>query len=268
MLKQRVITAAIFAPALLAAVYIGGTPLKLVCLGLALLMMWEFLRMALGRANSWSKAVTYLLGGVAAAALLGFLPARLVPLLLPAGTMGLTVAVLFKPRPIDGALRRATGMALAVLYGACLIPYLSILREGRMGLGLALCALFCTWASDTGAYFAGRAFGKRRLYRLVSPNKTIEGAIGGLLAAICAAFLVRLIFPAALPLSAGHVAGVAITASVSGAIGDLCESLFKRSAGVKDSSSIIPGHGGILDRFDAVMFAAPAVHLYASLVWG
>ncbi len=268
MLKTRVIAAAVFTPAILAAVYFGGLPLKITCLSLGIVMMWEFLRMALGPKNHGIKVITYILGGVIALAILGILPMRLLPMLLPGGIMVLAIAVLVKPHPIDVALHRATAMALAVLYGACLIPYLSVLREGPMGLGLALCALFCTWGGDTGAYFSGRAFGKHKLYADVSPNKTIEGAVGGVLTAIIAAFIIRFIFPGALHIGTLHVVGVAVSAAIMGAIGDLCESLFKRSAGIKDASNIIPGHGGVLDRFDAVMFAAPAVYIYATIFLG
>ena len=133
-----------------------------------------------------------------------------------------------------------------------------------MGLGLSLGAIFCTWAADTGAYFAGRAFGRHKLYPKISPGKTVEGAIGGLASAVGAAFLIRFLFD--VPMEAAYTAGMGAVAGVAGVIGDLSESLLKRSVGAKDSSRLIPGHGGVLDRFDGVMFAAPALYAYVVIV--
>jgi phosphatidate cytidylyltransferase len=154
-------------------------------------------------------------------------------------------------------------MFLGVGYCCGLIPYLSLLRNLGGGLGLAFGSLFCTWASDTGAYFAGRAFGKHKLYPKISPSKTIEGLIGGLVAAVAVAIAVRHVFSVGISL----VDAVAIgsIAAIFGTAGDLCESMLKRSVGAKDSSTLIPGHGGVLDRFDAVMFVAPAIYLYVLL---
>jgi phosphatidate cytidylyltransferase len=106
--------------------------------------------------------------------------------------------------------------------------------------------------------------GKKKLAPVISPKKTIEGAVGGVVAAIAMAFILRHFFmPELAPI---HTLAVGSIAAVAGIVGDLCESLLKRSTGIKDSSNLIPGHGGVLDRFDGVMFAAPAIFLYVSLV--
>jgi len=115
--------------------------------------------------------------------------------------------------------------------------------------------------SDSAQYYTGRAFGRRKLAPLVSPAKTIEGAVGGLIvAAIAGALLARYCLP--MPLSLAAAAGCALLLAGFGIAGDLFESLLKRSAGVKDSSNLIPGHGGILDRIDAYLFAAPVFYFW------
>jgi phosphatidate cytidylyltransferase len=124
-----------------------------------------------------------------------------------------------------------------------------------------LFVLAVTWLGDTGAYFAGRFLGKHKLYAAVSPKKTWEGAVGGVDGALVAAIVMKLArFEDALPWL--DLVLIAVPGAMLGQMGDLVESLFKRSTGVKDSGSILPGHGGILDRIDAVLFFAPYVFVY------
>ncbi|MEG3193140.1 phosphatidate cytidylyltransferase [Lysobacter sp. D1-1-M9] len=123
-----------------------------------------------------------------------------------------------------------------------------------------LAALVVVWAADTGAYFAGRRFGKRKLAPAISPNKTVEGLLGGLAAAVVAGVLLGLVAGAELAQLAA-VAVVALVAGLFSVVGDLLESLLKRHAGVKDSGHLIPGHGGILDRIDGLLAALPAFAL-------
>ncbi|WP_027414637.1 phosphatidate cytidylyltransferase [Aneurinibacillus terranovensis] len=134
------------------------------------------------------------------------------------------------------------------------------MNETRLvqGLGITLAILFSTWATDTGAYFAGKFFGKTKLWPSISPNKTVEGSLGGIVLTV----IVMVIFALSLhsvPLAKALILGVVV--SVSGQIGDLMESAVKRTLDVKDSGSILPGHGGILDRFDSLIVVFPALHL-------
>jgi phosphatidate cytidylyltransferase len=128
------------------------------------------------------------------------------------------------------------------------------------GAGFVVLALSLSWASDTGAYFAGRFFGKHKLYEAVSPKKTVEGAIGGLLASLLSAVVAHFWFLPVLPLGEGLV--LALVGGGLGQAGDLGESLLKRSFGVKDSGGIVPGHGGILDRVDALLLSGLVTYLY------
>jgi phosphatidate cytidylyltransferase len=120
------------------------------------------------------------------------------------------------------------------------------------------------WMCDSGAYFAGRAFGRHKLFPRVSPNKTWEGAIAGFLAAVLAFVLFRQFLLPYLSLRDALVCGGII--GIFGQIGDLVESLLKRDAGVKDSSTLIPGHGGVLDRFDSLLFVAPLLFCFLDFV--
>jgi phosphatidate cytidylyltransferase len=120
-----------------------------------------------------------------------------------------------------------------------------------------------TWASDTAAYFVGKKMGKRKLAPKLSPDKTIEGALGGIAGSITGLFLVYLIFPAGSP---AIVLALGLLVGIFGLLGDLFESSLKRTAGIKDTGFIIPGHGGVLDRFDSMIFTAPAVYYFVALI--
>lgn len=132
------------------------------------------------------------------------------------------------------------------------------------GFGWAVAVVLCTWLADTGAYLVGRTFGRRQLAPRISPNKTVEGAIGGLVGASVAGVLCWRAFGLPGGLLAG--AGVGIVLGVVGQCGDLAESFIKRQAGVKDSGALIPGHGGVFDRVDALFVAFPVAWALATLV--
>jgi phosphatidate cytidylyltransferase len=150
----------------------------------------------------------------------------------------------------------------SALYVGVLLTFVGLLHRAPFGARWVLLALTITWVGDTGAYAAGRIFGRHKMYELVSPKKTWEGAVGGLLAGAAAALVAHAWY---LPeLSVLDALLIALPASALGMIGDLCESLLKRSFGVKDSGKILPGHGGMLDRVDALMFVAPYIYLYAA----
>src|SRR5690606_4499891 len=146
------------------------------------------------------------------------------------------------------------------------LTFLALIKRDFHGHGadVLVLVLLVAWLGDTGAYFAGRFFGKRKLYPAVSPKKTWAGAIGGVMGSVLAAAVVKLGLMDGV-LSWTDVLLIAIPGAVLGQMGDLVESLVKRSTGVKDSGALLPGHGGILDRVDAVLFLAPYVYLYLQL---
>ncbi|GAA0445199.1 phosphatidate cytidylyltransferase [Lentibacillus halophilus] len=126
------------------------------------------------------------------------------------------------------------------------------------GLANLLYVLLVIWATDTGAYFFGRAFGKHKLWPEISPNKTVEGALGGIMLACVIGIFFHIVYPFEYDMIV--IVIVTISASVFGQIGDLVESAFKRFYGVKDSGNVLPGHGGILDRLDSLIFVLPFLH--------
>lgn len=134
-----------------------------------------------------------------------------------------------------------------------------LIETQRAGLEYLFFALFTVWATDTGAYLFGRAFGKKKLWPQISPNKTIEGSIGGIFLACVVAFIFQLFVE--MDHSMIVVLLVTILISIAGQIGDLVESALKRHYAVKDSGRILPGHGGVLDRFDSLIFILPILHL-------
>lgn len=184
----------------------------------------------------------------------------------------LTVAILLPPVAYLVPLFRvgdvpSSGLSMMSLaagpwYIGGLLTTTSLLRRD-FGPGWVLLVLSIAWFADTGGYFVGRRFGRAKLYPVVSPNKTWAGLYGALAGSTLAGLLAPLVYLPRLPLIHGALLG--LCGGAVGQLGDLVESLLKRSVGAKDSGSIIPGHGGILDRIDAVLFVAPFVYLYA--IW-
>ncbi|MBI5560776.1 MAG: phosphatidate cytidylyltransferase [Deltaproteobacteria bacterium] len=152
---------------------------------------------------------------------------------------------------------------MGVMYVALPLSHfirISLLPNGRIWI---LFLMSVVWLNDTAAYYTGSAIGRHKLSPRVSPNKTVEGAIGGVIGGLAAAFLFNRFFETGL--AAKDVVFISVFLGMVSLLGDLSESLLKRGAGVKDSGSIIPGHGGVLDRLDSIIFSVPALYYY--LIW-
>lgn len=147
---------------------------------------------------------------------------------------------------------------LGTLYVGLGFYYLIETRESEAGLTVLIFALLVVWFTDSGAYFTGRKIGKRKLWPEISPNKTIEGFVGGIIWALGIALIFTYFAGMEQPLLLVII--VAIVASIFGQMGDLVESALKRHFNVKDSGKMLPGHGGILDRFDSILFVMPLLH--------
>jgi phosphatidate cytidylyltransferase len=174
--------------------------------------------------------------------------------------LGLTVLTLWTRRPLVESLPSAGISSSALLLVA--FPLSFAVRLHGVARPLLLFALVITWAADTVAYFAGRAFGKHPLAPHISPKKTWEGSIAGLAGSLAVGYAFH--FWLTIPL--GHLLAMAFVGNVAGQMGDLLESACKRSAGVKDSGGLLPGHGGILDRIDALILCIPVIWYYLVLV--
>ncbi len=147
---------------------------------------------------------------------------------------------------------------VGALYIGFGFTYMAATRNLPDGLMLTVLVILGIWSTDSGAYFVGKAIGKRKLWPEISPNKTIEGSLGGLLASIVVVLAVNAIFGGLDTLQAFLIA---VVAGIIGQLGDLVESGLKRHFGVKDSGQLIPGHGGVLDRFDSFLLVFPVLHL-------
>lgn len=167
-------------------------------------------------------------------------------------------------REIESAGPQLMGSVTSLFYAPLVFATIPMIRGVDNGLQWLFFLMIVTWSGDTGAYFAGRAFGKHKLAPRVSPGKSIEGVIGGMFAAILLTLGAKATFFPELQWI--HCLVLAPLADFAGVLGDLVESLFKRSAGVKDSGTIFPGHGGMLDRVDSLLFVAPVVYLWLTTV--
>jgi phosphatidate cytidylyltransferase len=268
-LKERIGSAAILVPVVVGLTWVGGWPFAaLVSAGAAVAAAELVLMFAeVGVAEALGVAVAAAIPLAAQTAERGLLP-EWAPLALAGATVALLAAFLFRRKELEYLPRAAGVVVLSWLWVGLLAATVVRLRGldggGRAGFGWVLLAFAVTWGNDTFAYFAGLAFGKRKLYARISPKKSWEGAIGGVAGALVGAFLVRAL---ALPqLGVATALAAALGGSIVGPLGDLSESMAKRAAGVKDSGRVIPGHGGVLDRIDALLFVAPWVYACALFV--
>lgn len=230
------------------------------------LALWEFTALGEKKGYPVQKTISILL-------MLGLLwtfidPAISVEIGVFAVLLVIPAVYVFARTPLEEALPASAVCVLGTLYVGMLGGALIRLRVDfpLVGAKLVFFLLIAVWASDAGAYYVGRRFGRRRLSPRVSPKKTIEGGIGGLVTSVLAAAVVHYTFFPEFPLL--HAAAAALLLSVAGMIGDLAESMWKRSADVKDSGVLIPGHGGFLDRIDSILFTAPILYTYWSLLTG
>ena len=190
------------------------------------------------------------------------------PTLLPLAVIVIAAAALSRAETMSTTVTAAAGTLFAGAYIGTLggtIAGLRVLSPVEDGAWRVTLLLAIVMASDTFAYFAGSAFGRHKLAPGISPGKTIEGLAGGLVGGVVAALLVRAFGLPALPAPAAVALGIVV--ATFGVVGDLVESMMKRWAGVKDSGHLFPGHGGMLDRLDSLLFGAPVLYYYFLYAW-
>lgn len=265
-LGVRVVSALLLLPLVVAVILWGGVPFRALVAVAAALVASEMYGIV-GLRLRHPAAIAGLLGAALLAWLVGDLPATapaVVVLLAAAPVVAFSTCTLVPPGgELSKAALSAAWVVVSISY-AGLLGTLGALRALPEGLAYTLLALAMTWGNDTGAYFAGLFFGRHKLYPKVSPNKTWEGFFGGLATSILACIVFRFF----LPLGWIDVLVLGGVAGVLGPMGDLSESLIKRAFGVKDSGKLIPGHGGLFDRIDALLFVAPWTLAYVRLFLG
>lgn len=261
MLRLRIVSSVVGIPLILFSLWQGGILFALLLLGIALLAGRELKGiLSLRLQEVWPYVLYPGLG------LLLILPVYLgeagTLLAIAASGLGVVVVAVVKDRAWAGAAATAFGL----LYLGFLLGRLVVVREGPDGLLLAAAIILATWANDIVSYAAGRLVGERRLAPQVSPNKTVEGAVAGLAASVAA---VEILFQAAgspAGLTGGRELVLGLGLGLAAQLGDLFESQLKRTAGIKDSGALIPGHGGFLDRFDSLIFSSAAGYYLASFL--
>jgi phosphatidate cytidylyltransferase len=264
-IKRRILTGVVALPLLILFIrYTNATLFNVLVYGVTFLALVEFYAMSLpsGRIPERVLAVA---GGT-----------FLVPLLclkqpvLAHGAVTLLVfffviLFLFRFRDLSTVAQQLAMILFGFLYIPLLLSHLVLLRSLPFGREWVFLVLLIVMAGDTMAYFTGVSLGQRRLCPAISPNKSVEGAIGGLAGSLAGAFLARVWFFPCLAIHDCFLLGLIL--GVLGQLGDLFESMLKRSFGVKDSGTMIPGHGGILDRLDSLLFAFPAAYYYGLLLF-
>ncbi len=182
-----------------------------------------------------------------------------------AGTLSSALCMpLFSGKPLKDSLLDGMVLIMGVLYVGLSLGYLLLTRAQPDGTMLIFFVVLVTWAGDTGAYIAGKSLGRHALAPIVSPKKTYEGLAGGIVLACLAAVVARAWFLPRFSLVDCLALGLLLT--IAGLIGDLAESAMKRHAGFKDYGALIPGHGGMLDRLDSLLFTGPAFYYYVAIV--
>lgn len=177
----------------------------------------------------------------------------------------LSLCRLFRPDPIETSVQRLGTDALGLVYMGLTFPLIFDLHQRPHGGWVVILVMAITFGADTGAYFAGRTFGRHKLYEKISPKKTVEGFGGALVFGVGAVFIARALFPGHDWLTPVDCIVLGLLGATFGALGDLVESMLKRAYGVKDSGTLIPGHGGFLDRIDGLLFAGPVAWLYLEM---
>lgn len=260
-MKQRIITAIIAALLFVPFVIYGEVPLTIVIYALAAVGLFEMLKMR----NMSLFSVPGILALIGLFAML--MPAKWESAVIDATsysklewlvliTAVLLIYVVLKKNKFT--FDDVGFLLVSVFYVGVGFYYFMATRDANDGLLYIVFALVVVWSTDSGAYFVGRKLGKHKLWPEISPKKTIEGFIGGIIIAIIAVVIFEMITQ--LEIQWWKLIVVTIIASIVGQLGDLVESAVKRHYGVKDSGKILPGHGGILDRFDSLLFVLPLLH--------
>ena len=256
----RLVAAAVGLAILLPAIVWGGQlAVEVVVPFAALIALGEYATMAFPD-DRWVMGTVLAAGWVLWYGTALYAPPELSFTLISLGGIGFIALQTLRP---GADLERTADFAGRFLLGVAwlgLLAFLVLLRRQDHGLAWVFLVLAISWLSDTGAYFAGRFFGRTKLYPRISPKKTWEGVLGGVTLATIGALVVREVgLPA---LTVGECLLLGPTLSMAGVAGDLSESMLKRSFEVKDSGWILPGHGGILDRIDSVLFVAPLLYAW------
>ncbi len=261
--SKRLISAFAPLPVIIWTIYAGGAVFSLLIGVVAVITLWEYFRIMFNLTRKSRFGPMPMIGYVITILLIyaahmksfemtvGFLTLNL---------LAVAVMTLIRFQSDSTVLEEVAKQVLGVVYVPLLLSFIILIRHSADGATWVFFLVFLVFIEDTGAYYAGTYLGRHKLLPSVSPGKTIEGALGGLSASIAIGIVFKLLFLPELPLGLCFL--ISITVGIIAPAGDLFESVLKRVGKIKDSGTIMPGHGGILDRIDALLFAAPVVYLF------
>ena len=264
----RLLVAVIFGPLIIAVMWFGGYYLLGFIAAVVALSVWEFNRMAAVK-GAWGGLISSEILALAILFVLYFKKQAVIPVVI-IGIVLILFTQLYRKKG-SGCLNTSVSLFNSI-YFAFLFGSFILIRELPEKIGVEyleagqwlIMIILTTWVCDTAAYVLGSYFGKHKLMPRISPNKTVEGSIAGFISSVLAAWLCHVWFVDELLLAHSLIIGAIV--GTFGQYGDLFESMFKRDADVKDSSSLIPGHGGIMDRFDSLLISTPIVYLMLSYI--
>lgn len=261
---KRWITGTIAVPILFGIIAYGSEiAFAVLIIAASLAGMLEYNRMVFGEGISREKIQT------TAIALVILLTAvsgdfRLLAGAVSLGVMAAMMLHLLRMRDGEPDMVPLASMILGIMYVPLLMSHFILIRKTEDGVLWVFFILVLAFSGDIAAYYAGKGWGRRKLLPKVSPGKTVEGIMGLIAGSIAGCLIFRQLFLPLLPV--WHAVVLGLAGGVVGQLGDLCESALKRAAGVKDSGALLPGHGGILDRLDCLVFIAPFVYYYRALI--
>lgn len=263
--RTRIVTAIVAIPVFIGAIILGGWPFLLLVVAISSGALLEFYWITERKGASPDKGVGLLAGALLAYAFMNRTSNVVVVIILVLLVLITTIRALFRQEgnPLLNIMATLSGVCYVSLSLATLMDLRTGFRIGSEHAVLVISIMVAIWICDSAAYFTGRAFGRHKLFERISPKKTWEGAIGGAIGGVVGMVVMQQVFLSQLRFIDAIVLG--LIAGVFGQLGDLVESLVKRDAGVKDSSQLIPGHGGLLDRFDSLIVVSPLVWMYLIL---
>lgn len=264
----RIIVAIVAIPLILIACIYGDVPFLLFVLGIALISFWEFSELV----KKKSVYVNFIIGGLAIISIIANVYFQFIDFFILVILFSVMLLLFELFRNKESAILNTATTFLGVVYLGLFSSTILLIRENYAhsdllypeGGYLIISIMVSIWICDSAAFFIGTAFGKHKLFPRVSPNKSWEGAIAGFVFAIISMIVASATVIDLLTLIDAIIIGIIV--GIIGQMGDLVESLVKRDAGVKDSSAIIPGHGGMFDRFDSLLLTAPVVYMYLYLI--
>lgn len=265
---KRWITGLIALPFLIFLVYKGGVPFTILIGVAAVVALWEYYRLVFEAETRLISNIILLWGYGITLALIG--STLLVGPNLSVSIIGFNLLIaafvsLFQFKTDRTVLERVVKQLQGVVYIPVLLSFLILIREGSSGMIWVFVLLAVIFAGDTSAYYVGSYLGRHKLIPAISPGKTIEGSIGGLAANLAVGSVGKIFFLSELPWGLSLLFFLVV--GLAGQVGDLFESELKRASGIKDSSGILPGHGGILDRIDALLFASPVAYIFIRYIF-